>query len=113
MKFSAICYEADISVDLILSFPWLEKNKIGVFPHPRALVVDEPRLLLLFGETDRTQSNHRVSRRRINRISAVYPSLGLRLDTYSKFPLSLPMTGAQNCESVCRSENYRLLNQNR
>ena len=26
MKVSAICYEADISVDLILSFPWLEKK---------------------------------------------------------------------------------------
>ena len=50
MSFPALCYEADISVDLILSFPWMEKNKIGVFPHHRALVVDEPKLLLLFGE---------------------------------------------------------------
>ena len=31
-------YSADIHVDAIISFPWLVKNRLGVFPHLRALV---------------------------------------------------------------------------
>ena len=56
MLLDATCYEADISVDIILSYPWMAKNKIGVFPHHKALVVDEPRLLLLFGQSEKKWS---------------------------------------------------------
>ena len=34
---SATFHEADIEVDLILGYPWLEKTKLGVFPHLEAL----------------------------------------------------------------------------
>ena len=48
--YEAECYEADINIDVILSYPWMCKNKIGIFPHHKALVVDDPRLMLLYGE---------------------------------------------------------------
>ena len=41
--------EADIRVDAILSFPWLVRTKIGVFPHLRALALAEPEMTLLMG----------------------------------------------------------------
>ena len=31
-------YEAKIQVDLIISYPWLQKKKLGVFPHLEGLV---------------------------------------------------------------------------
>ena len=42
-------YEASIDVDMILSYPWLRENRLGVFPHHNALAIDEPRFLLLQG----------------------------------------------------------------
>ena len=33
----AVLLEADIGVDIILGYPWLEKAKVGVFPHLEAL----------------------------------------------------------------------------
>ena len=45
----AVFYEADIRVDAILSYPWLVRNKIGVFPHLRALALAEPEISLLLG----------------------------------------------------------------
>ena len=41
-------YEANIGLDAILSYPWLEENKIGIFPHHGALAVDKPQFTLLF-----------------------------------------------------------------
>jgi hypothetical protein len=46
-------YEADITVDAILSFPWLQDNCIGVFPHLRALATLEPEFSTLLGVTRR------------------------------------------------------------
>ena len=46
---NATFVEADIRVDAILSFPWLVKTKIGVFPHLRALALAEPEMTLLMG----------------------------------------------------------------
>ena len=46
---NAIFYEADIQVDAILSYPWLRGQKIGVFPHLRALAMTEPHFVLLLG----------------------------------------------------------------
>ena len=34
---TATFHEADIQVDAILSHPWLEEKKLGVFPHLRSL----------------------------------------------------------------------------
>jgi hypothetical protein len=45
----ATFYEAEIQVDAILSYPWLKKNKIGIFPHRLALCREEPKLTYLFG----------------------------------------------------------------
>ena len=44
-------YEANIDVDMILSYPWLRENRLGVFPHHNALAIDEPHFLLLQGGT--------------------------------------------------------------
>ena len=41
--------DADIHVDAILSYPWLVENKLGVFPHLKALASMDPELCLLFG----------------------------------------------------------------
>ncbi len=38
-------WEADI-----LSYPWLFENKIGVFPHHKAVAVDRPKFTLLYGK---------------------------------------------------------------
>ena len=48
-----IFYEADISVDAIISFPMLYKNKVMVIPHRKALGFDEPCLILLKGLSNR------------------------------------------------------------
>jgi hypothetical protein len=48
-KISAEFYLADIKLDAILSYPWLRKNYLGVFPDLNALALRDP-LILLFGE---------------------------------------------------------------
>ena len=45
-------YEASIKVDAILSFPWLAEQKLGIFPHHKALVEDSPNLKFLYGTRD-------------------------------------------------------------
>ena len=45
LTFDVTFWEAEIEVDAILSHPWLFENKIGVFPHHKALAVDRPNLL--------------------------------------------------------------------
>ena len=42
-------FEADINVDAVLSFPWMAKNKIGVFPHLRAMALEKPKFTLRMG----------------------------------------------------------------
>ena len=61
MNFEATCYEADISIDLILSFPWMAKHKIGVFPHHKALVVDEPDFCSFLGKRVRPVTKIKMS----------------------------------------------------
>jgi hypothetical protein len=55
-------FEADIHVDAILSYPWLEKNQLGVFPHMKALAVLEPELSLLFSLYRNRKKSHFQSR---------------------------------------------------
>jgi hypothetical protein len=50
-----VFYLADIEVDAILSFPWLAENGLGVFPHHKALVLDNPNLIFLYGWDTRNQ----------------------------------------------------------
>ena len=45
----ATFYEAEIKVDAIISYPWLLENKLGVIPHRRALVMEDPEVALLTG----------------------------------------------------------------
>ena len=52
-------YEAAIQVDAILAYPWLRENEIGVFPHKKALAMDFPELILLFGLVSRGRSSPR------------------------------------------------------
>jgi len=52
-------WEADIEVDAILSFPWMCENKIGIFPHYKALAKDKPVFTLLFGMHDKNQRQKR------------------------------------------------------
>ena len=49
-------YEADITVDAILAFPWLQANRIGVFPHLKALATMEPEFSTLLGVTQRSRA---------------------------------------------------------
>ena len=49
-------YEADITVDAILSFPWLKGNRVGVFPHLNALATLEPEFSVLLGVTRRSRA---------------------------------------------------------
>ena len=44
--------EAEIKVDAILSYPWMVKMKIGVFPHKGALILDRPGIPLLVSTTN-------------------------------------------------------------
>ena len=45
-------YEADITVDAILGFPWMDQKKIGVFPHLDALaMVGNKRQVILLKST--------------------------------------------------------------
>ena len=43
-------YEAAIEMDMILSYPWLRENRLGVFPHRNALAMDEPNFQLVMGK---------------------------------------------------------------
>lgn len=47
--FRAEFYVAEIDVDMILSYPWLRQNQVGVFPHHDALAIDTPYFALLHG----------------------------------------------------------------
>ena len=40
LNFDVSFYEADIEVDAILSYPWMSANRLGIFPHHRALARD-------------------------------------------------------------------------
>ena len=53
VSLSATFYEAAIQVDAILAYPWMKVNEIGVFPHKRALALDFPELVLLYGLVSR------------------------------------------------------------
>ena len=112
LSYPALCYEADISVDLILSFPWMHENRIGVFPHHRALVVDEPKLMLLFGEKEKGQTNPGLARRKINQISRLPALSGTDFNMSPKIPLVLPMSGIQNFETELKPEDYKVVDRN-
>ena len=53
MEFGASFFEAEINVDAIISFSWMAQHKIGVFPHKRALAIDHPELIMLYGLSDK------------------------------------------------------------
>jgi len=49
VQFPTTFYEAAIKMDAILSYPWMEQRKIGVFPHKRALIAELPDPTYLYG----------------------------------------------------------------
>ena len=49
LVYEATFWEADIEIEVILSHSWLLENKIGVFPHHKALALDASNLRLLYG----------------------------------------------------------------
>ena len=104
LKYDVECYEADISMDMILSYPWMAQNKIGVFPHHKALVVDEPRLLLLYGHQGKGRSNFENNRRGISQISMSHGNAG------PIPPLYLPMVGLQVLDKPIVDEECRHCN---
>ena len=57
-------YSADIHVDAIISFPWLMKNRLGVFPHFGALVDLGPPVCHLYGVPSK---GHTKGRKRLNK----------------------------------------------
>ena len=111
VRFDALCYEADINVDLILSYPWMRENKIGIFPHHRALVMDEPRLMLLYGlqdEEDQTQPQQNEDE--LNVFSC--EDLESRAIGYIEFKcrFTLPMDGLDVMEEfLCEEEVHEVL----
>ena len=48
-NFAGDFYEAEIDLDLILSYPWLREHALGVFPHLSSLASDQPEFTLLHG----------------------------------------------------------------
>jgi hypothetical protein len=112
LQFSAVCYEADISVDIILSFPWMAEHKIGVFPHHRALVIEKPRLLLLFGQEGGSGSHDRRSRRKVNQISQFGGEPSNLFGKTPFFPLSLPQYGAQSFLNFLEADDYEVVEEN-
>ena len=99
LNYGAICYEADIAIDMVLSYPWLAQNKIGVFPHHRALVVDEPKLLLLYGQKDRGRPTLLGAKRQVRQVTLVGGHQGW------KYPLSLPMFELEALEKPLEEED--------
>ena len=56
-----VCFsEADIEVDAILSYPWMSANRVGIFPHHRALTRDEPEFTLLYGKKNGRSREERL-----------------------------------------------------
>ena len=103
-SFEAEFYEAVISVDAILSFPWMADHKIGVFPHHQALALEEPVFTLLFGlrnegsrERQGGRRKHRGVRRRWVQKNA------LEVDQISEEDLEkyLLFVGKMNLELPC------------
>ena len=62
LNYSVEFWEADIEVDAILSFPWMCENRLGIFPHHRALAKDHPVFTLLYGHcvTKRNREGNQV-----------------------------------------------------
>ena len=96
MLLEATCYEADISLDIILSYLWITKDKIGVFPHHKAPVVDEPRLLLLFGQSEKNGPKQRSTKRRIRQVLFFQESAEIDHYLKDKMLLTLPMSELQD-----------------
>ena len=68
-------YESEIRVDMILSYPWMVKNKIGIFPHHKALVVDEPKFALLFGvptKKDEKRKTKNIAQEKMRKKCAIW-----------------------------------------
>jgi len=67
-------YEANIRVDAILSYPWLAQVKLGIFPHHRALVLDNPELSFLFGLKDKRRKSPSIfdENAAVGKISALH-----------------------------------------
>ena len=57
-------YVADIQVDAILSHPWLLENKLGVFPHLKALAQGGSGMVLLTPQGSVDMSSQKGGRHR-------------------------------------------------
>ena len=100
LMYEAICYEAEISIDVILSYPWLAQNKSGVFPHHKALVVDDTKFLLLYVEKEKARTNLGDARRRVRQVTRVEGCLDW------KYPLRLPMVGIDVLETPLEEKDF-------
>jgi hypothetical protein len=76
-------YEADIHVEAIIGFPWLEENQLGVFPHLRALALRGEQVVLLRGhdaEGEQVQpAAHKKAQKRVRYLKMVEKVRALRL----------------------------------
>ena len=86
----------------------MAKN-IGCFPHHKALVVDEPKLLLLFGEKEKGRTPQKHAQRRINLVTRVVGTPEIDPTLKLKLPLTLPMSGLQNFESRLQDDDYEVV----
>ena len=84
----------------------MAKNKIRVFPHHKALVVDEPRLLLLFGQSEKNGPKQRSTKRRIRQV--LFFKKSAEIDHYlkNKMLLTLPMSGLKKFETPLKDRDF-------
>ena len=92
-------YEADIKVDAIISYPWLAKAGLGIFPHHKALAMDNPNLVLLFGT--------RGVRRKWVQRSELEDKDNLQI-----YNLHLPMQGFDQREQSLTEEELQVVKRN-
>ena len=69
LKIPAEFYLADIRLDAILSYPWMRKYKLGVFPDLNALATLDP-FILLFGE-EKIRRKKVTQDTRVNMVSKI------------------------------------------
>ena len=139
--FEGTFFHAAIEVDMILSYPWLRENKLGVFAHHNSLAIDEPELVLLYGWTgsDVQREKKRKSRCSAHQINMVNSQLAnLKNSTESpdlpphfsqpeqplscpleearqelwKMQLQLPLEGFDSEPSPLRSDDVRCVARN-
>ena len=104
ISFDTEFYDANIQVDAILSFPWLAQNRLGIFPHHRALVMDSPDLQFLYGLRD-----HRRKKSKKGKKEYVVSTVGQMMGELEKYDLHLPVQDFDQKKKFLGQDDLRVL----